>query len=103
MKGRINVSKNRELRGGPMYAVATLFCLPLPLQFLVGIVIGLSAAKSNTAVDQSSLLGVALACTGIPILAALVIGFSMSKPKIAPMPPPRAQGFEVLPVNAEGG
>jgi hypothetical protein len=98
-KGRINISKTRELRGGGMYAAATLLCLPLPLSFGAGFMIGLSAAASHTPVDNSQVLLWGALCTWVPILASLVIGYSMARPKVPPGLPPRAQGFEVQPVD----
>jgi hypothetical protein len=93
VKGRINVTKKRELRGAPMYIAAALFCLPLPLSFLVGVAIAAHAAARGVPVDQSSLLPLGIAATWGPILVALILGFTLSKPKDAP--PPVARGFEV--------
>jgi hypothetical protein len=94
VKGRINVSKKRELRGAPMYIVATLFCLPLPLSFLAGVAVGAAHAAQGTPIDQSTLVIIGAVTTGAPLVLALVLGFALSTAKDAPAAP-RAQGFEV--------
>jgi hypothetical protein len=94
VKGRISVTKNRELRGGGMYAVATLFCLPLPLSFLIGLALGAQAASSGKQVDQQTVLIAGLAATWAPIVVAFILAFAMAKPKVVPGQPP-PQGFQV--------
>ena len=94
VKGRISVTSKRELRGGGLYAVATLFCLPFPLAFLAGVIAGASAASSGTPVDRDALSKVALALTWGPILVAFILAFVLAKPK-APPPTAGPQGFEV--------
>ena len=91
VKRRINVTKTRELRGAGMYVVATLFCLPFPLSFLLGVIIGASQVAGGKPVDQSSLLVLASVCTWVPILLAVILAFVMAKPKEAP----EGSGFPV--------
>src|SRR5580704_19609662 len=87
VKKRISVTKTRELRGGPMYIAATLFCLPLPLGFAVGFAIGASAAASRTPVDKDTVNIASLICTVLPIVVAVIIAFAMAKPKEIAAPP----------------
>ena len=94
VKGRIGVTRNRELRGGGMYAVATLFCLPLPLSFLVGMALGAQAVSSGRPVDQQTVLIAGVAATWAPIVVAFILAFAMAKPKVVPGQPP-PQGFQV--------
>lgn len=94
VKGRISVTKNRELRGGGLYAVATLFCLPLPLSFLVGIALGAQAVSAGKTLDDQTVLIAGLAATWGPILVAFILAFAMAKPKVVPGQPP-PQGFQV--------
>jgi hypothetical protein len=97
VKGRINVTKTKELRGGPMYLAATLFCLPLPLGIVVGLFMGVSAAAQGqhiTATDSSVLIA-GLLTTWVPILLGIIIGFVAAKPKLPPAPPAGPPGFEV--------
>ncbi|HEY2586903.1 MAG TPA: hypothetical protein VGI81_14250 [Tepidisphaeraceae bacterium] len=91
-KGRIGVSKARELRGSGMYLVATLFCLPLPLSLLVGLVLGAINAGRPTPLEPSKILLAGALCTWVPILAGVVLAFVLSKPKEAP-----PAGFPVTP------
>ena len=97
VKRRISVTKHRELRGGPMFAVATLFCLPLPLSFLIGAALGVQAAAGGRKVDDNTILFASLAATWGPVLVAFIIAFAMAKPKLpsGQPPPPPPQGFEV--------
>lgn len=94
VKGRISVTKNRELRGAGMYAVATLFCLPLPLSFLVGLALGAQAVAAGKAVDEQTVLLASIAATWGPVVVAFILAFAMAKPKIVPGQPP-PQGFQV--------
>lgn len=100
VKGRINVSAKRELRGKGMYIVATLFCLPLPLSFFIGVLIGVAHAANGTPIDNSALLAVGVACTWLPVILAIVLAFSMSKPKEAAAPV--VGGFPVMPPAPRG-
>ena len=97
VKGRINVSKNRELRGGGMYAVATLFCLPLPLSFLLGMVLVANTAGSGRPVDRNTILIADLVSVWGPLVVALILAFTLAKPKLAPGQPGETgpRGFEV--------
>ena len=104
VKGRINVSRRRELRGAGMYIVATLFCLPLPLSFLVGVCIGVihAANRTPTPVDPSTILIANVASAWLPLGVAIILAFAMAKPKeLGPTAPP-ASGFPVLPPTAPG-
>ena len=94
VKGRISVTSKRELRGGGLYAVATLFCLPLPLSFLVGMVAGVAAGSSGKAVDEKTLTLVAAVAAWGPILVAMILAFALAKPKVQ-QPSSAPQGFEV--------
>jgi hypothetical protein len=94
---RIDVTPSKELRGGAMYAAAALFCLPLPIEGLGWIAMNVSSLRLN----NWDVLFLTVAGEVLAILAALVIGFVMAEPKIRPLPPPRAQGFEVWPVNSD--
>lgn len=94
IKGRINVTKKRELRGAPMYIVAALFCLPLPFSFLAGVVLAANHAAQGTPIDQNTLLFVSLGTSAVPIVIAMILGFTLAKPKEV-AGAPRAQGFEV--------
>jgi hypothetical protein len=93
VKGRISVTSKRELRGGGLYAVATLFCLPLPLSFLAGVAAGAAAASGGKPVDDQAILWLSVAAVWGPILVAFILAFALAKPKVqAPTGP---QGFEV--------
>jgi hypothetical protein len=99
-KGRINVTNKRELRGGPMYAVATLFCIPLPLSFAVGLYLGVDAARSGTPLDTRAIAMTDLVSLVVPLVAAFVVAFAMARPKALPVLPGEpveagARGFEV--------
>jgi hypothetical protein len=96
VKRRVNVSATRELRGPPVFLVGALFCLPLPLAFAIGAVIGARAVANGKSIDRMDLVYVELACVGVPVVLGLLIGFAMSKPKLPPAPPPLGpQGFDV--------
>ena len=94
VKGRISVTSKRELRGGGLYAVATLFCLPLPLSFLAGAVAGAASVSSGKAVDDQTLIWLSVAVVWVPVLVAFILAFALAKPKVQPLAPP-PQGFEV--------
>ncbi|HSU66832.1 MAG TPA: hypothetical protein VLJ39_08175 [Tepidisphaeraceae bacterium] len=93
VKRRINITKNRELRGTGMYVVAALLCLPLPLSFLVGLVMGTTAVASGRPVNTDAVMIAGTICTWGPILLAIILGFAMAKPK--EVPPQSA--FPVMP------
>jgi len=96
VKGRVNVTKNRELRGGGMYAVCTLFLLPLPVSFMVGLYLGWQAAAAGRRVGAQTVMVAGLLTTWAPVVVGLVLAFAMARPKMSagqPMPGPR--GFEV--------
>jgi hypothetical protein len=100
VKGRINVTNKRELRGGPMYAVATLFCIPLPLSFVLGLFIGVDATRSGKQLDTGALATADVASLAVPLVAAFVIAFVMARPKAPPVLPGQPvdsgpRGFEV--------
>ena len=95
-KGRIDVSSRRELRGSGMYAVATLFCLPLPLSFLARAVVSVASEARSGAVDENLVSVAGLAATGVPLVVGFVIAAVMSKPKL-PRGHPGPQGFIVIP------
>jgi hypothetical protein len=101
VKGRINVSAKRELRGKGMYIVATLFCLPLPLSFVIGAAFGAMSAANQKPVDNSAVLAVAVLCTWLPILLWVILAFVMATPKAAPTGVP-VQGFPVMPPAPSG-
>ena len=93
-RGRIGVTPRRELRGRGLYTVATLFCLPLPMAFLSGLVAGLVATSTGRQVDEGTLARFALAVTWGPIVLAFILAFALAKPKLPPaQSAPR--GFEV--------
>jgi hypothetical protein len=92
VKGRIGVSKARELRGGAMYLVAAIFCLPLPLSFLVGLVMAAINSGRPVPMDSSRVLLAGALCTWVPILAGVVLAFILARPKEAPV-----AGFPVAP------
>lgn len=95
VKGRINVTKTKELRGGAMYFVATLCCLPLPLAFLIGMYLGADAAKNGTTVDNDSLRLIAGGLTIGIFIVALVLLFALATPKLNQPYRMVAQGFPV--------
>jgi hypothetical protein len=101
VKGRINVSARRELRGSGMYIVATLFCLPLPLSFLIGAAISAMNAANPKPGVSSSVFAIAAACTWLPILLGIILAFVMATPKAAPTGVP-VQGFPVMPPAPSG-
>jgi hypothetical protein len=81
VKGRINVTKTRELRGGAMYLAATLFCLPLPLSLLAGFLMGATSMGRGASRDTDTVVGTL--CTFVPILAAVIVVFALAKRKEA--------------------
>ena len=94
VKGKISVTGSKELRGGPMYLVATLFCLPLPLSFLAGIILGVTAGPNG--VDASTVNTVSLMTSIVPLIVAGILAFALAKPKLAPPPSGTVgRGFEV--------
>src|SRR4051794_27519082 len=84
VKGRINVTKHKELRGPPMYLVCTMLCLPLPLSFVIGMVAGASAAANHRPVDMDSLNMIAGGINLVLIVTAVILMFALAKPKIMP-------------------
>jgi hypothetical protein len=94
VKGRINISKTRELRGGGMYAVCTLFCLPFPLTLFLGFLIGIRAGTTGTPIDQNQIMMANLGGGLIPIIIGIILAYVLAKPKQT-VAGPRPQGFEV--------
>lgn len=98
VKGRISVSKHKELRGGGMYVSATLFCLPLPLTFLVAFALDASNALTQQPVPVGGRTAAVLnlLCLWVPFLAGTVLAFVLARPA-GDAEPSRAKGFDVLP------
>ncbi len=95
VKGRMNISKRKELRGGALYVVCTLLCLPLPLSFLVGMIIGAMAAANGTEPDEKT-IGIASVVVVLgPIFGGIILAFAKATPKELPID--AARGFEVQP------
>jgi hypothetical protein len=91
VKRRINVTGKRELRGSGMYIVATLFCLPLPMSFLVGFIYGTMQASGGKKIDPDVVLMLSGIFVWAPFILAMILAFVLAKPKLAPAP----QGLEV--------
>ena len=95
VRGQISVTKTRELRGGGLYAVAALFCLPLPLSIVVGLAFGAASASSGQPLDDGRLRVVSLVTTWIPVIAAFILAFALAKPKVVEAGQIGPRGFDV--------
>lgn len=93
-KDRIRVTPRRELRGQWLNVVATLFCLPIPLVFLVAL--GVHAAERwGIAVPRHAGLS-DLTTVWLPIGLGLLLAFLCSRERTeVPDDTPSARGFEV--------
>lgn len=103
VRGKLAMTKHKELRGKPLYLAATLLIVPLPISFLFGLVYGAMVATSGGNVDTESpvFMIMAVGISWLPIVAAFIIGFTASVPKLAPNTPV-SHGFEVQPMQNAG-
>ncbi len=97
VKRKISVTSNKELRGGPMIAACILLISPLPLTFCLGLLVGLLNAGKPVDQFRGQIIIADIVGTWLPIIAVLIIGFTMGKPKADIRPGSSQQGFDVLP------
>lgn len=86
VKGRIAVTKTKELRGTGLYIVSALFIAIFPLSFVAGFILGAMRAGQNSSKTGNLALGLDLAITGGLLLIAFVTAFAMATPKELPPP-----------------
>lgn len=92
VKGKVSVSKAKELRGGPLYLVCGLFIAPLPLSFLAGLVLGATAGGSSQADLERSATIIGLVVGLLPVIVGIVLSFVLAQPKVD-----AGRGFAVVP------
>lgn len=92
VKGKVSVSKTKELRGGPLYLVCGLFIAPLPLSFIAGLILGATGGASTQEQLEKNAMLIGLIVGIVPLIAGIVLAFVMAQPKIDP-----GRGFDVLP------
>ena len=91
VKGWVNVSAKRELHGKWMRVVCTIFCLPLPLALIAGIING------GLAGGKPSDLRVAIldaAAVWLPLLVGVAVALIFAQPKVRNLQS-QSRGFEV--------
>lgn len=93
VRGKINMSKTKELRGTWLYIVCGLFIGSLPLSF-VGAFAGaaLSGATTQDSAKDAAMIG-SIACTLVPIIAGIVFAYVKAQPKTEVV----SRGFDVMP------
>src|SRR5690349_8225720 len=92
VKGKLKISKTKEVRGAKARLLGVVLVLPLPLAMMAGFVIGFTAAR-NGAVNMDSLkwtligveAGIVLTCLALAVVGGMVMG----------QPPVEAAGFPV--------
>lgn len=85
IKGKISVTRTKELRRPGSIFVSLLFIAPFPLQILVGAAMGVQAAaegKQNIDDLQSKATMIGLAIFGICLVTGLILAFVLAKPKV---------------------
>lgn len=89
VKGKISVTKNRELRRPASIFVCLLFIAPFPLQFLAGLFLGVQAvAEGRQNVDhlKDQAWMLELGILGVCFLVGMILAFVLAKPKIPDAP-----------------
>ena len=81
-KGKVSLSANKEVRGGPAYIIGLLLLAVFPIALVIGIVVGIQKAKQGGPMqfDLSLVLidlGVVVGCAA----PALIIALATAKPK----------------------
>lgn len=87
-KGRVSVNSTKEVHGAPLYVVATLLCLPLPLSFAGGLALGVWAGMNGTEISDKWATLIDVGMVILFGLAATIVSMVFAKPKqLFPMAP----------------
>jgi len=78
IRGKVSLTNNRVVTGGPAYIVGALFVLPFPLSFGVGVLMGMQRAAEGRPMDEQFRtqgtfvdLGLTIGCLIMAVIVAV--------------------------------